>query len=131
MNAHGLHAATSATSFLQKSACASAGSEVIAGSVNFRHTEVLERIAGSLARKSIQGVFAFVAVAHQKNGTVVAGRPINLAGVVAEQLAQLPVHEFTVNLRFVSVRPAVRQSCLWRHSFDWRNRKRGHPTHRG
>ena len=50
---------------------------------------------------------------------------------VAEQLAQLPVHEFTVNLRFVSVRPAVRQSCLWRHSFDWRNRKRGHPVHRG
>ncbi len=27
--------------------------------MNFRHTEVLERIAGSLARKSIQGVFAF------------------------------------------------------------------------
>src|SRR5262249_60636173 len=51
--------ATSATSFLQKSACASADSEVIAGSTNFRHTEVLERSAGSLARKSIHGVFAF------------------------------------------------------------------------
>jgi hypothetical protein len=27
-------------------------------------------------------------------------------------------------------RIASRQSCLWRHSFDWRNRKRGHPIHR-
>ena len=32
---------------------------VIAGSTTFMHTEVLERIAGSLARKSIHGVFAF------------------------------------------------------------------------
>jgi len=30
----------------------------------------------------------------------------------------------------VAIRPASRQSCLWRHSFNWRNRKRGHPTHR-
>jgi hypothetical protein len=31
------------------------------------------------------------------------------------------------------VRPRIasRQSCLWRHSFDWRNRKRGHVEHRG
>ena len=35
-----------------------ASSAVIAGSTTFRHTEVLERIAGSLARKSIHGVFA-------------------------------------------------------------------------
>jgi hypothetical protein len=49
---------------------------------------------------------------------------------VAEQLAQLPVYEFTVNLRFVAVRIASRQFCLWKHSFDWRNRKRGHPVHR-
>jgi hypothetical protein len=27
--------------------------------VNFRHTDVLERIEGSFARKSIHGVFAF------------------------------------------------------------------------
>ena len=27
-------------------------------------------------------------------------------------------------------RVAKRQSCLWRHSFDWHNRRRGHPTHR-
>jgi hypothetical protein len=31
----------------------------------------------------------------------------------------------------VRVRPAVRQSCLWRRSFDKRGRKRGHPLHRG
>ena len=31
---------------------------------------------------------------------------------------------------FVGVRPAVRKSCLWRHSFNWRNRKRGHVLHR-
>ena len=34
------------------------------------------------------------------------------------------------NVRVVAIRPASRQSCLWRHSFDWRNRKRGHPVHR-
>ena len=35
------------------------------------------------------------------------------------------------NVRVVSVRPASCKSCLWRHSFDWRNRERGHVTHRG
>ncbi len=30
----------------------------------------------------------------------------------------------------VRTRIVARQSCLWRHSFDWRNRKRGHPVHR-
>ena len=58
---------------------------------------------------------------------------------VSEELDQMEVREFTANLRFVGLsvigvrlpsRPAVRQSCLWRHSFDWRNRKRGHPVHR-
>ena len=34
-------------------------------------------------------------------------------------------------LKPVRTRVAPRQSCLWRHSFDWRNRKRGHVTHRG
>lgn len=31
-----------------------------------------------------------------------------------------------------TIRPRVapRQSCLWRHSFDWRNRKRRHVGHR-
>ncbi len=56
-----------------------------------------------------------------------AGNGVN----VAEQLAQLPTYEFTINFRVVAVRPVVRQSCLWRHSFDWRSRKRGHPVHRG
>ena len=31
----------------------------MAGSTTFMHTEVLERIVGSFARKSIHGVFAF------------------------------------------------------------------------
>ena len=43
---------------------------------------------------------------------------------LAHQVRQLdPVH-CTVR------RVAKRQSCLWRHSFDWHNRRRGHPTHR-
>jgi YD repeat-containing protein len=39
---------------------------------------------------------------------------------------------FVGTLTFTRVRPRIasRQSCLWRHSFDWRNRKRGHPIHR-
>ncbi len=37
----------------------------------------------------------------------------------------------TLTFTPVRTRTVTRQSCLWRHSFDWRNRKRGHPTHRG
>ena len=45
-------------SFLAKSAWASAGRPVTRGSTTFRQTEVLERIAGSSARKSTQAVLA-------------------------------------------------------------------------
>ena len=38
---------------LTKAACASGASRLTAGSTTFRHTDVLERIAGSRARKSI------------------------------------------------------------------------------
>lgn len=34
------------------------------------------------------------------------------------------------SVRVVRTRIVTRQSCLWRHSFDWHNRKRGHPQHR-
>ena len=43
---------------LTNAACASAASRVTAGSTTFRQTEVLERSAGSAARKSIHGVRA-------------------------------------------------------------------------
>lgn len=36
----------------------------------------------------------------------------------------------TLTFTPVRTRTVSRQSCLWRHSFDWRNRKRGHPMHR-
>ena len=36
----------------------------------------------------------------------------------------------TLSFTPVRTRTVTRQSCLWRHSFNWRNRKRGHPTHR-
>jgi hypothetical protein len=63
---------------------------------------------------------------------------------VAEQLPPLlPTWEITVLLTAFEfdaawlnapwrIRPRVvsRQSCLWRNSFDWRNRKRGHPLQR-
>ena len=57
----------------------------------------------------------------------------------AIQLPELrPTFEFTVTPEdwvewagwTIRPRVASRQSCLWRHSFDWRNRKRGHVTHR-
>src|ERR1700721_1578174 len=47
-----------ATKPLMKAACASAVSADTAGSTIFRQTDVLERIAGCLARKSTQGVAA-------------------------------------------------------------------------
>src|SRR6185312_5217742 len=49
---------TRPTIFLIKSICASEASEAIAGSVTFMHTDVLDRISGVLARKSIHGVLA-------------------------------------------------------------------------
>jgi len=51
----------------------------------------------------------------------------------APELDKLPptFAEWLTELHW-TVRPRVttRQFCLWRHSFDWRSRKRGHPVHR-
>ncbi len=64
---------------------------------------------------------------------------------VRRKLDSLPAFEFTFTKEewqsgptcfdfgmvvVIGPRTASRQSCLWRHSFDWRNRKRGHPVHR-
>src|SRR5262245_12592098 len=47
---------SSASSFFTKARCSSSGSRTTAGSVILRHTEVLDRVAGSTARFSSQGV---------------------------------------------------------------------------
>ncbi len=48
----------------------------------------------------------------------------------SDRVWSIVINDMKFNYAVVGVRPAVRQSCLWRHSFDWRNRKRGHPVHR-
>jgi hypothetical protein len=52
--------------------------------------------------------------------------------VISNERLERVLKEWTISfpLKFVRVRPAVRLSCMWRHSFDWRNRQRGHPLHR-
>ena len=67
--------------------------------------------------------------------TLTAAVNTALADVITSELTVGIGRAFSLafdDMRFtvIGVRPAVRQSCLWRHSFNWRNRKRGHPQFR-
>ena len=60
-----------------------------------------------------------------------------MEGVIRDAMngAAAKMFEFVItpeDFRKWAPRPRIasRQACLWRHSFDWRNRKRGHPVHR-
>jgi len=59
----------------------------------------------------------------------VAGRAI--ADGLNKAFEDMMARAFDWPIKPVRTRVASRQSCLWRHSFDWRNRKRGHVVHRG